>query len=194
MPSASRRGKSAELKSNKSLDVLDDGARRWLVNTARKNLWRVASWYELDDLIQEGYMCWQRGVTKYPNVKNYSVRMGLFKVIFTNHIHTMSTKRTRQIQELGFCDLDEEQFFNIVETRPCEFAELLRCVSEAAGPVGRLIKQLLHGDAITKPHRRWGDLRRELTQEKFCRMLGLPPDAIDLHRMLLDYLGGSFSG
>lgn len=44
---------------------LDDGMVGFIEKFARKNHWRVASWLDLDDLIQEGWMCYY-AVRRHP--------------------------------------------------------------------------------------------------------------------------------
>jgi len=38
------------------VQYLDEGLKGWMIKTAKNNLWKMGSWYELDDLIQEGYL------------------------------------------------------------------------------------------------------------------------------------------
>jgi hypothetical protein len=39
--------------------------RGFIVNTAKENYWRVAAWYDLEDLIQDGYMCYYKCRQRY---------------------------------------------------------------------------------------------------------------------------------
>ena len=38
----------------------DAGVRGWIVKTAYKHYWRVSSYYEFDDLVQDGYLCYAK--------------------------------------------------------------------------------------------------------------------------------------
>lgn len=74
---------------------LDQGLRLWLVKTARKNFWRVASWYEFTDLVQDGFMCYAVCLRKYGDkVDNPSHFCSLVKTTFLNHITDMANKRS----------------------------------------------------------------------------------------------------
>jgi hypothetical protein len=74
---------------------MDMGARRWLVKTAYKNLWRVHSFYDLDDLIQDGHMMYALVVQRYPQAKDPPHIMRLFQITFLNHIHDLSKHQSR---------------------------------------------------------------------------------------------------
>lgn len=82
-----------------SMDM-DQGARAWLARTARKNYWRVSDWYDLDDLIQDGYWHWYRIINKYPYITKprmtrnaRRIIMGLFQRTYTNHLHDLAKRR-----------------------------------------------------------------------------------------------------
>ncbi|MFA5699618.1 MAG: hypothetical protein WC954_07810 [Sphaerochaeta sp.] len=91
-----------------SLVYLDEGMKRWIVATAYRNHWRVAAWYDLDDLIQDGYLSYHKCATKYdrlirkrkPKKEDRRNFMALVKRTFENHIHDLASKRTRQRPEV----------------------------------------------------------------------------------------------
>ena len=44
---------------------LDQWMRSWITNTARKQHWRIASWYALDDLTRMVYLCYAKCWDRY---------------------------------------------------------------------------------------------------------------------------------
>jgi len=58
----------------------------WIVNHATKNFWRVADWYELDDLIQDGLMVAYKCRERYGEKLDPPHFMALVKTAFYRHI------------------------------------------------------------------------------------------------------------
>jgi len=85
--------------------VMTDLQRRWMVKVAHSQFWRVASWYELDDLLQDGFLCHAKVVSRYPHVYNPAHLGKLFQTTFLNHIHTLATKRRHSISEVYLDDI-----------------------------------------------------------------------------------------
>lgn len=84
---------------------MNESQRRWLVKVARSQFWRVAPWYELDDLIQDGFLCYAKVLRKYPRIHNPAHLGKLFQVTYQNHIHTLANRRRHSITELHLDDL-----------------------------------------------------------------------------------------
>lgn len=72
---------------------MDDGVRQWVARTARANLWRVQNHYDVDDLIQEGYLCYLNVRRRYPDVHNPAHIMRLTQITFTNRIHDLARRK-----------------------------------------------------------------------------------------------------
>lgn len=90
----------------------DAGLRGWLKTTAVAEHWRVASWYDVDDLVQDGYICYIKCRDRYtfsppmiegyqdlrlkrghePNKTQRQHFMSLVQRAFRNHVHTLSCK------------------------------------------------------------------------------------------------------
>lgn len=92
---------------------MDDGAKGWLIKTARQNFWRVSSWYDLEDLIQEGFECWAYVLQRYPTAVDRPHVMRLFQLTYRSRIEDIAKKRTRDrelIAELPYrcSELDDE--------------------------------------------------------------------------------------
>src|ERR1700757_4971786 len=61
----------------------------WIIRHSRKNLWRMASWYEIDDLIQDGLMCGYKCLQRYgiPGIEiDHPHFMRLVQSTFRNYI------------------------------------------------------------------------------------------------------------
>lgn len=84
----------------------------WIVNTAREKLWRVPSWYSLEDLISDGLLCFTKCRARYIDGNVISARrvfsmspgqsekrhfMRLVQSTFLNHISTLAARGTSEI-------------------------------------------------------------------------------------------------
>jgi hypothetical protein len=87
---------------------MDNGARHWLLRTAKLNLWRVATFYDLSDLIQDGCLVWCKVTSKYERQAGTTLKrahlMALFKRSYMNHLHDLANERTK-LQEVLVSDL-----------------------------------------------------------------------------------------
>lgn len=155
---------------------MDDGAHLWLLRTVNAQYWRVAAWVSRDDLLQDGQLCWMMVRRRYPNIDNPAHRMALFKRIFLNHLHNLANSRTRHpevcVQTDPLQTLDEQ---------PCEFAELLRLISEAPERVRRLLERLLVDPTPMRKAYVRCDLTRETMNERLCALIGADPEQLNLH-------------
>ena len=181
---------------------MDDGARRWLFKTARKNYWRVSAWYDLDDLIQEGYVAYYIVLNKYPRAVDPPHRMGLFRVIFLNRLHDLANARTHMVQETCESDLirpatsDTDEFFESPLAQiPAEpsILEALSSLSYAPQYVRDALKLFASEDGLRSlravyrkvpvgekcPGKRQ-HLRRETLNERMCRLTGYDPAETDI--------------
>jgi hypothetical protein len=68
---------------------------RWIKSHARKHYWRVAGWYELDDLIQDGLVCACKCLERYG---------------------TPTPKRPGRINRPRLNELDEPHYMALVQT------------------------------------------------------------------------------
>lgn len=161
--------------------TMDEGARKWLYKTAHKAKWRVAPWIDLDDLYQDGCMCYALVIQRYPQAVDRPHVMRLFQTIYNNHIHALSKAATKSAAE--FCDDDVVAHSD----QPCPDAELSRLLIEAPDIVQRTLLALMEAD---REHERYADGSRETTNEKFCKMIGEDPAKVDAHTMVREYLHG----
>jgi hypothetical protein len=168
---------------------MDMGARRWLVKTAYRHLWRVHSFYDIDDLIQDGHMMYALVVQRYPQAKDPPHIMRLFQITFLNHIHDLSKHQSRMAALVDTTvDIHDENVMSYSSS-------IFRQHGKAAAMVD-------HGDAYFIPQAApwyihaflrllcdpWGQQQlrsqyrirlsgvRELTHDRLCRMIGADPD------------------
>ncbi len=185
---------------------MEDTARWWLIKKARKEYWRVATWLEFEDLIQDGHLHYQRLLAKYPDVTDRPLLMHLFKTTFTNHIHDLSKQRSKQsleqLEELDkrrprkrksreSYDWDHDPLDKDETCGDHELAMFRVFLSKAPKPVQDVIGLLTHeggSQAVRAQYRRRRDGTRETVNERLCRLCGYDPDAIDLAWLVREYL------
>lgn len=176
---------------------LDDGMRGWIVTTAKKNYWRVASYYELDDLIQDGYLCYSKCYSRYRHltIKRHPLKedrrrfMALVQVAFVNHITTLAWKRTRldatPLSAITQAETGQAVSLEALLPEAPEEASVAALLASAPVEIKRLF-QVLVDDALSFSDmlRRKGTGRRrigrETSNEYFCRLIGLDPQQIDI--------------
>jgi DNA-directed RNA polymerase specialized sigma24 family protein len=169
---------------------MDKSAQRWMFKYAHKNYWRVASWYELDDLVQEGYMCWWRVIRHYPDATDVPHVMRLFQRTFSNRIHDLSKKRTAQLDlPIADCVSSEEAEATFIERNDVSVSDL-HGLAHAATTVRNAICALVEqADKLRAPTRRYSDGKRQTTNEKLCSLTGCDPSMIDLVAEIKHCLG-----
>ena len=161
---------------------LDKGMVGWICSTAKKNIWRVPHWYGLDDLIQEGYICYCVCNRKYGHELELRHFMALVKVSYINHIHDIANLKTRNSAELmvptdspAFSRVEPEAstFFTLLKQLPSELQELLT---------------ILINDAKEIPMLRDGR-NRENTNQYLCRLIGIDPTCVNLQAVFREHFG-----
>lgn len=180
---------------------MDDGARGWLVKTATKSYWRVSRWYELDDLIQDGYVCYYKVLQKYPGAIDVPHRMALFKVIYINFIHDLATKRTKAVSEILDTDMQgatedfDRSFLSTLVECPLsgmvEVGALLASAPERVRAAFELFTTESGKAAMRSVYRRrrgGKHLVRETMNQRLCRLLGYDPTQVDVAREIREYL------
>lgn len=192
---------------------LDEGTERWLHATARRNLWRVSAWYDYDDLVQDGYVCFQKCVNHYgrlqrkrrPKKNDRRNFMALVKRTFENHIHDLATAHNDQRVEKTVSAFISN---DIISTEA--WLERHGSVEEALGDVTTLVRnapreikkliELLASDVRLHPPYERKKARgkpRETNNEYWCRvlndldpMLKLDPNKVDIEERCRRYFAG----
>lgn len=174
---------------------MDSGAVAWLHKTARKNAWRVHSWYDLDDLLQDGFLHFCRVADRYQDVRAPAHIMSLFKVTYINHCHDLSKWRTRNLPELLVCDLintdmNEAAFWERCLGFEHELATCFTAIVRASQPVCELLSNITseRGIKALRSHGRlFSDGTRETLNHKLCRIARCDPQ-YDLVNALTEVL------
>ena len=186
---------------------LDPGMKGFIVNTANREHWRVAQIYPgsdgLQDLIQDGYICFYKCVRAYPQISSVKIPtkdqrrhfQALVKTAFTNHIHTLAAKRkgvtevvVSQIPQ--HAEVDGQVVWDKLLPSQPETATFTALIANAPAEIKQLV-ELLVGDGMgilgfkrTKKRRR---ALRETNNEFYCRILGLDATKVDMVGRLKEY-------
>lgn len=166
-------------------DVMDAGARNWLIKNAKRNYWRVAGWIELEDLIQDGCMLWVSTRRRYTDAIFLPHVMRLWQVTYINHIHDLARQRTRML-ETTFSQFDDDAAYAITNLEACDFSELLRLMAEAPGHLKAILIAMHVKQWPTQPGRR-PDGSRMTISDRIALLAGVEPSEA---RMLRGYLNG----
>lgn len=180
---------------------MDDGARRWLLNTARRHYWRVCNWYDLDDLIQDGITHYYLILARYPKVKDRPHIMSLFQLTFNNHINDLSRHRSGH-PEILECALGNPKsddansefamspFARLQGSEPSH--ETICLIAATAPEPVRKVLAAINSDRGARTMRAAYRVRkggvRETLNERLCRLIGMDPLEIDLVGLLRSHL------
>lgn len=165
--------------------ALDSRIRAMIIREAQKNLWRVRPLYELDDLIQEGFLCYVIARAKYGHAENYGHFMRLVRTIFMNQINDLATARTR----------DRETVYESREPTVTHNGTLVSQAYDLGGmtlvampaELMRFVEAMLTGaEQISVPLR--DGVKRETNNERHCRLIGADPKQINLEDELYRHL------
>lgn len=165
---------------------MDEGARGWICRTATKNFWRVHPWYELDDLIQDGYCLYYKMRRHYPDAVDRPHTMRLLQVSYINHIHNIARKRWDVVEDME-SQLNQDQI-TAVKNLPCDCAALLQLIAEAPSAVKAVLVKAMTTTALRSRFRRRSNGSRETWNERFCWMAGLDPKTNKLHQDVITHL------
>lgn len=197
------------MKSNEQVDpYLDEGIRGWIINECRKQFWKVASWYEFEDLVQDAYLvytkCLRRFRTKtddreLPLEELRAVMMGYFQRAFFNHMTDLQQHPRSRCKEVAFGDFTQEQENELTSSLESDFdlsdADMVSLLARAPAEIVDMLKKLLVdgvADLIRPatirlplaPGRRKTWVVRETTSEHIDRCLGQPGAAARLRKFL----------
>lgn len=169
---------------------MDQAVMKWLVKTARRNFWRVQRWYEFDDLVQDGLMCWCRVIAKYGADRDPPHLTALFKTTFSNHITDLARKRT-SMPDPNPANIDDDAVRFLVDFRHADVELLLTNSVGKQGPAADILMALSTDEGAARYRSFQG--RREnntrmTTNEKFCRLVGVDPDGFDAISALREFL------
>jgi hypothetical protein len=150
----------------------------WSVNYIKKNMWSIEQGvYEIDDLLQEGYLLFLKLRDYYPRVVEPAHFLSLYKTAFRNMFFDL----TRVVRNKNRA---VEQGMALLMT-PCEMAEIPTELVLAEAPVElRLILSVYQDDALLKklrePLRTNSRQPRESFNSRICKLIGLDPNEAKL--------------
>jgi hypothetical protein len=172
----------------------------WLYKTARDHFWRVQRWYDLNDLIQDGFIHYWRVTRKYPEAERPQI-MSLFKVTYINHIHDLAKNRSK-IDECLVLDqpgsreegmaLSEADAFDTIRNDEGSEAETAVLIANAPAAVKAVLTVLASQSGRRKVRSPYRFLRgtpsfaRETNNQKWSRLTGLP-EGTDFEGIFRDY-------
>jgi hypothetical protein len=178
---------------------MDAGAYGWLVNAVSKHLWRVAAWYEYDDLIQDGIMLWWHIINTYETqcgrVRSRKHLMSLFKTSFSNHVNRMANNASVARVEVFASDIevpfdeplsDQDEWDALGVTH--DVTELERFVAEVPRSIAYILIKLMQSDGWPSLTRVWADGTRETFNDRLCSVVGVDPQRVDITTPLRAYL------
>lgn len=176
---------------------MDRGMKLWIVNYARKNVWRVPPWMDLDDIIAEGFLAYSICLSRYGHrVENRRHFQSLLMVVFTNQITDLANERTASpeiaISQIGGADTEELTIFERIvggEQGDAELATLLATAPEEIKKFMRLMHDPEALEKLNRPLRYRCGGQRGTTRARIARMLGLDP-ALDIEAMLRRLIAG----
>ncbi len=155
---------------------IDQPAIKWIYKTANKNLWRVGTAsYEIDDLIQDGFMCWTIVSKRYGHVSDRPHIMSLFQRTFLNHIHMLANKRSQELDLNQPIDIVSEYTItnSLKEQEQATFQVLC---NQAPYPVKKILGVFASDDGLkrlrSQPLAKPGETKappKETLSEALCR-------------------------
>lgn len=187
---------------------LDKGLRGWIANTARKEHWRMPDWYSLEDLEQDGYLCYAKCLryigTDHGRHKNIFSSdnptpmerrwfMTLVQRAYYNHIMTLAAKAAKAPKETAMSQTVEEGSNTWESLMPPVLpdAQLLHALSQLPAELSDVLVKLFQDGVDSGVYLRkriTGSKSRrtirETTEEYWTRVLGQP----DVPQKLADYI------
>jgi hypothetical protein len=146
--------------------------QRWIQNTAYRLRWRIAGWYDVIDLIQDGYVCYCKCRDKYalqdpdpgenalntdnPTKEQRRQFMSLVQRAFINRIHTLSNEFPAFTEEPVDCSIIDDSNIvleNMIPPQPEEASILMALASapaEIGAAIGGLVRDGLDGEAYVR--------------------------------------------
>lgn len=170
---------------------MDRGARLWMLQYARRSFWKVSSYIDLDDLIQEGYLAWHRVSIRYPNITERRHMMSLFQRTFCNLIVDIAKQRTKEAH-LNIQFTQEIYEYNNRMSEH-EVSTLYVMLQQAPTPVRKVV-ELLSTEGGRKRlctiYRMYSNGQRETTNDRLRR---LTQEQGDIVKMVKDYFSSTES-
>ena len=152
----------------------------WIYNHSRKNYWRLAAWYEVEDLIQDGLMIAYKARERYGSDLDPPHYMRLVQSMFRNHIGDLLRRmrgfddRTK-LADLAGGGTEERAIDQLAEPTEHE-GDFSRLVAELPVALRKAVHFYLKGDVakLRRSLRVRLDKPDETEGERFERLTGFP--------------------
>jgi DNA-directed RNA polymerase specialized sigma24 family protein len=184
---------------------MDRKTKQWVARTAAKHYWRVASYYDMDDLIQDAMLVYHRTLIRYNESGRHAAQertqtkaymVNTFKRCYLNHIHDLANKTSREPSTCFLEDLippasDGEYLANNILPKFQEQQTFATYLSRAPVKVREVLRLFASDDGCERmrvPYRVRPDGARETLNERLCRLAGFDPQRVDLVEHLQQYL------
>lgn len=188
------------------LPWLDAAMSKWIHKTARANFWRVAQLCDLEELVQDGYLCYAKCRARYVDPRKDltggkdDIRwfQSLVKTTFERYIHSLAAKH-KGINQVAVSqvaanpDTSDELIYDRFLPAQEEEGTLMALIATAPQEVKELMLLLAADglDLIQYQRRRFKRrLLRETTNELYCRLLGRNPAEENLVRKVRAHFAG----
>lgn len=192
----------AQLRALGEVDpFFDEGMQGFIVNTTQREYWRVAGVCDLDDLLQEGLMCYHKCRQRYSQDENRDVTAPLTREwlqalvarAFMNRIYDLAAKKKHGFavaaSSIAASDESPEEFLE--RNLPAQESSTLGAVlAQAPWELLELLRLLAGDGGEALGFKRKGrSAGRETTNEFYCRILGVDPKERNLVEELRTHFG-----
>jgi hypothetical protein len=159
----------------------------WIANHARKNYWRLADWYDLDDLIHDGLMKAYECKARYGvpgETIDHPHYMRLVQTSFRNHIgellrHMRGVDDHTKLTDMAMVDQDETDVIDRIaeaDETPQDYALLLAELPPHLHTVVSLMSSVDGSKALRKRLRTRLSGHDETAVERLHKLTGYPVD------------------
>lgn len=177
--------------------VLPRGVTGWVYNHARSNYWRLASWYELDDLIQDGLMIAYKCVAKYgfPGEDLDEPHfMRLVQIAFFNHIAQLlrvsrAVDEQTKLADLSTVNSETDALERLAEAEYVSEQDYAVLIDELPAHLRRVVMLFMSDEgakAVRRPLRK-RHKNDETMSDRLAKLAGFP-SYLDFETELRAYL------
>jgi hypothetical protein len=162
---------------------MDQTARLWLFKYAKKNLWRVSRWMELEDLVQLGYESYYESRKRYPTAVNSNHIMRLFMLVFRSKIETAVEENGRQVDDA------RSDLVDLFDNHGKDFSRFHILVLQAPKMIADALTVMIEREEdLRKPCSVYASGRRETLNDRLTYMMGLDRK-VDVVKTMRSYFG-----
>ena len=183
------------MKRQRKDPLFDAGVRGMVVNMSKRQFFKVAGWYELDDLVQDGFMLWWKVRRHYPQIKEVRHLTSLFRTTFNRHIINLANNK-RAVNEIAMShfvspDIDENDALDqlLGGHEDTMALALLRNMPYELKALWRFINSETGRRDLRRPYRKVAGVR-ETTNEFLCRILGFDADSVNFQELARQHFLG----